>query len=475
MAMSGMQITGVERVMPNSFEAEQAVLGAMMVDKDAVAQVATILRPDDFYYDSHRTIYEVILQLYNRGEPTDMVTVINELKRINQLEHVGGASYIGLLIESCPAVVNAPDYARIVMSKATLRRLILAASRIASWAYEGQEDVDSVVDRAEAEILSIGQRRLSAHYEPLQRLLMEAWSRIERRYELGGVLTGIPTGFARVDYWTGGLQPSELIVVAARPGVGKTSFALCIALNVAVKEKQVVAIFSLEMSKQELVQRMLCTYAMVNQHVMRRSTIADEDLERLSLACQDLYEAPIYIVDSSDLSPFEIRALSRRLQAERGLGLIIVDYLQLVKPPRKAETRAQEVSDIARSLKLLARELNVPLMALSQLSRAVEHRPGRRPMLADLRDSGAIEAEADVVIFLHRQEEEERGRRRRASSESAPPGEEDRPIVEEIEVIVAKQRSGPTGRFKMKFDKRYTRFADIAPEEAAGEEIEPLY
>lgn len=470
--MSGVQATGIERVMPNSFEAEQAVLGAMMIDKDAVAQVATMLRPDDFYYEHHRIIYDVILRLYNRGEPTDMVTVINELRKLNQLDQVGGSAYIGTLIESCPSIVNAPDYARIVVDKATLRRLILAASRISAWAYEEQEDVDTVVDRAEAEVLSVGQRRLGAHYEPLQRLLMEAWSRIERHYELGGVLTGIPTGFRMLDYWTGGLQPSELIVVAARPGVGKTSFALCVALNIAVKEKRVVVIFSLEMSKQELIQRMLCTYAMVDQHIMRRSTIADEDLERLSLACQHLYEAPIYIVDSPDLSPFEIRALSRRLQAEKGLGLIIVDYLQLVKPPRKAETRAQEVSDIARSLKLLARELNVPLMALSQLSRAVEHRPGRRPMLADLRDSGAIEAEADVVIFLHRQEEDEKGRRRRAAAEGA--GDEGRPPVEDIEVIIAKQRSGPTGRFMMKFDKRYTRFADIAIGEGQ-EELDAPY
>jgi len=458
-----MVATGVERVMPHSIDAEQAVLGAMMIDREATAQVTTMLEPDDFYFEHHRIIYEIIRKLYERGASTDMVTVVEELRRLNLLDSIGGALYIGTLIESCPATVSAIDYARIVMEKSILRKLINAASSIANWAYEQHEDADTIIDRAEAAILGIGQRRLGCRYEPLQGLLKDAWERIERHYSLGGVLTGLSTGFRLLDYWTGGLQPSELIVVAARPGVGKTSFALCIALNVALREKQVVVIFSLEMSKQELIQRMLCTYALVNLHQMRRTSIQDEDLERLARACEDLYNAPIYIVDSADLSPFEIRSLSRRLKAERGLGLVIVDYLQLVRPPRKADTRAQEVAEVARSLKLLARELNVPVMALSQLSRAVEHRPGRRPILADLRDSGAIEAEADVVIFLHKEEDEERTGRGRSKKEKPEETKEQQEVVD-IEVFIAKQRSGPTTRFTMKFDKRYTRFADVAPD-----------
>jgi replicative DNA helicase len=456
-----MVATSVERAMPHSIDAEQAVLGAMMIDREATAQVTTMLEPDDFYFEHHRIIYEIIRKLYERGASTDMVTVAEELRRLKLLDSIGGTRYISALVESCPATVSATDYARIVMEKSILRKLISTATSIANWAFEQEEDADTIIDRAEAAILSIGQRRLGCHYEPLQGLLKDAWERIERHYSLGGVLTGLPTGFRLLDYWTGGLHPSELIVVAARPGIGKTSFALCIALNVALREKQVVVIFSLEMSKQELIQRMLCTYALVNLHQMRRTSIQDEDLEKLARACEDLYSAPIYIVDSADLSPFEIRALSRRLKAERGLGLIIVDYLQLVRPPRKADTRAQEVGEIARSLKLLARELNVPVMALSQLSRAVEHRPGRRPMLADLRDSGAIEAEADVVIFLHREGDEEKSGRGKSKKEDS---EKDQKEVVDIEVFIAKQRSGPTTSFTMKFDKRYTRFADVAPD-----------
>ncbi|HID08205.1 MAG TPA: replicative DNA helicase, partial [Armatimonadetes bacterium] len=385
-----MAATNLDRVMPHSVEAEQAVLGAMLVDTDAVAQVVEMLKPEDFYYEPHRRIYEVILRLFNRGDSVDLITVIAELRRDGALEQVGGAYYMGTLMESCPSVANVTDYARIVEEKAILRNLIAAATQIASWAYEQPDDIESVIDRAEATIFAVGQRRVGAYFEPLPHLLKQTYAKIDYQYHHRGLPTGVPTGFAEFDSYTSGLQPSDLIVIAGRPGMGKTAFALTIAQHVALNERQVVAIFSLEMSKEQLVQRMLCSRAMVDSHRLRSGYLREEDWEKIAKAFQDLYDAPIFIDDTPNLSPFEIRAKARRLRAEHGLGLIIIDYLQLVRPPRRAENRVQEVAEIARSLKNLARELNVPVLVLSQLSRAVEHRESKRPLLADLRDSGAI-------------------------------------------------------------------------------------
>ena len=446
---------GPERIPPHSMEAEQSVLGAMLIDRDAIAKVMERLLPEDFYREAHKEIFTAIRGLFERGEPVDVLSVAEELRRRGKLEEVGGISYLQELVELVPTTAHVDYYAKVVEEKAIQRELIAAATEVVQMAYGEVEDIDDLVDRAEERLFRVGQRRLSEGFVPIKPILRKTFDEIDRMYHRQKPTTGIPTGFEEFDERTSGLQPSDLIVIAGRPAMGKTSFALNIAEHVAVEEKIPVAIFSLEMSKEQVVQRLLCSRARVDSHKLRTGKLGRDDWRRLAEALEDLYEAPIFIDDSPTLTVLEMRAKARRLKAEHGLGLIIVDYLQLVKAPGKFESRHQEISEVARQLKGLARELNVPLVALSQLSRAVEKRENRRPILSDLRESGSIEAEADLVAFLYRED-------------YYPPKDEERrpeePPEAICEVIIAKQRNGPTGTFELLFQRNFARFENIEKE-----------
>jgi replicative DNA helicase len=449
---------------PQSIEAEQAVLGSMLLDRDAVTTAAEILQLDDFYYEPHRYIFEAILTLFNRGEPTDMLTVAEELKRKGKLDECGGQAYLMKLMEIVPSVANIENYCRIVEEKAILRQLIQVANQIVNWAYHHDGELESLIDRAEAALFRVGQRRVGAQFQPLTELIRQTYDFLEQRSRQPGALLGIPTGFNELDEVLGGLHPSDLIIIAGRPSMGKTSFALSMAMNIATEQKLPVAIFSLEMSKQQLVQRLLCARARVNLHRLRTGYLREQDFVRFTQAAHELYNAPLYIDDTPDLSPFEIRAKARRLKASEGLGCIFIDYLQLVRPPRRMENRVQEVTEIVRSLKSLARELNVPVVVLSQLSRSVEHRENKRPVLADLRDSGAIEAEADVVCFLFREDYYER-RKKPVAPEPHLEGlveDERKPEYFPTEVIIAKNRNGPVTTVEVAFIPRYALFENLS-------------
>jgi replicative DNA helicase len=444
-------------VPPHSIEAEMSTLGSMMLDQHAIEKVAEILRPDDFYREAHRILYEVILSLAERHIPVDLLTVQEELRRRDQLEEIGGLPALVQIVESVPTASNAEYYARIVEEKAILRRLIRAAHDILQLADDPELELQDVIDRAEQAIFSVAQRRLGRYFSPIDRLLLQALEHIERVQLSGRGILGIPTHFPALDYKTSGLQPSELIILAARPSVGKTALALNIAENVALRENRPVAIFSLEMSREQLVQRMLCSQAGVSGNRIRHGTLTEEDWERLQMAAERLFRAPIFIDDTSGLSVLEMRAKCRRLKAERNdLALIVIDYLQLIRShSRRAENRNQEIGEIARALKGLAREFEVPVLVLSQLSRAVERREEKRPILSDLRDSGSIEAEADVVLFIHRPN------RRGDELDDDEPREAGVVPTEEVEIIIAKQRNGPTGRISLGFQPAFSRFVTL--------------
>ncbi|MFA0760193.1 MAG: hypothetical protein HZLCBSQH_000283 [Candidatus Fervidibacterota bacterium] len=448
--------------MPQNIEAEQAALGAMLLEREAIAIASEIVQVDDFYYEPHRHIYEALLTLFNRGEAIDVVTVADELKRRGKLDECGGQPYLMRLMDMTPSTANIADYCRIVEEKAILRQLITVAHQIIQWAYQHEGDLESLIDRAEAALFRVGQRRVGAQFQPLTELLRQTYEFLDKRMRHPGTLLGIPTGFYELDDVLGGLHPSDLIIIAGRPSMGKTSFALSIALHIATQKRLPVAIFSLEMSKQQLVQRLLCARARVNLHHLRTGSLREQHFIRLGQASHELYNAPIFIDDTPDLSPFEIRAKARRLKASKGcLGLVIIDYLQLIRPPRRMENRVQEVTEVVRSLKSLARELDVPVIALSQLSRSVEHRENKRPVLADLRDSGAIEAEADIVCFLYREDYYER---RRPKSSKAPLDLEDerKPEYFPVEIIIAKNRNGPVTTVEVGFIPRYALFENLS-------------
>jgi replicative DNA helicase len=444
-------------VPPHSIEAEMSTLGSMMLDQHAIEKVAEILRPDDFYREAHRILYEAILSLAERHIPVDLLTVQEELRRRDQLEEIGGLPALVQIVESVPTASNAEYYARIVEEKAILRRLIRAAHDILQLADDPELELQDVIDRAEQAIFSVAQRRLGRYFSPIDRLLLQALEHIERVQLSGRGILGIPTHFPALDYKTSGLQPSELIILAARPSVGKTALALNIAENVALRENRPVALFSLEMSREQLVQRMLCSQAGVSGNRIRHGTLTEEDWERLQMAAERLFRAPIFIDDTSGLSVLEMRAKCRRLKAERNdLALIVIDYLQLIRShSRRAENRNQEIGEIARALKGLAREFEVPVLVLSQLSRAVERREEKRPILSDLRDSGSIEAEADVVLFIHRPN------RRGDELDDDEPREAGVVPTEEVEIIIAKQRNGPTGRISLGFQPAFSRFVTL--------------
>ncbi|MGI6486428.1 MAG: replicative DNA helicase [Tepidanaerobacteraceae bacterium] len=433
------------KIPPYSIEAEQSVLGSMLLSKEAIFVAAERLRAEDFYKESHRKIFDSILELNENGEPVDLITLTELLRSKRQIEQVGGAVYLTTLTEAVPTTSNISYYCDIVQEKSLLRRLIETSSDILSMAYEPKEDVENVLDKAERMIFEIVQKRRVENYFHIKDILLSTFERIEELYNSEGGITGVPTGFYDLDEMTSGFQPSDLILIAARPSMGKTSFALNIAQNAAIRNKIPVAIFSLEMSKEQLVQRMLCSESNVDSHRLRTGRLQDDDWPRLARAMGPLSEAPIYIDDTPAISSIEIRAKARRLKAEKGLGLIIIDYLQLMSGRSNAENRQQEISEVSRSLKALARELSVPVVALSQLSRAPEMRADHKPVLSDLRESGSQEQDSDLVAFLYR-------------DDYYNPDSEKKNIAE---IIIAKQRNGPTGTVELVWLAKYTKFANI--------------
>ena len=438
----------VDRVPPKNVEAEQAVLGSILLDSSSVFSVTELLRPGDFYERAHEIIFDVMLSLWEVNEAIDLVTVTEELRRTGRLDIVGGASYIASLANAVPSAANAEHYAHIVAEKATLRGLISAANEICSQCYEEPGDIAAVLDEAERKIFGISQRSSREGFSPIKEVLAETFEAIERLSQHKGEVTGIPT-FQDLDKLLSGLQKSDLIICAARPGMGKTSFCLNMAQNVGIRHKASVAIFSLEMSKEQVVQRMLAGEAMIDQHKLRTGFLKDEDWPNLLKVMEPLGEAPIFIDDTPAVTVMEVRAKARRLKAEKGLDLVIVDYLQLMQGHRRADSRQQEIAQISRALKGLARELKLPVLALSQLNRGVEQRQDKRPLMADLLESGAIEADADVVLFLYRDEYYNKNTTSRGIAE----------------VIVGKHRNGPVGVVELAFLPEFTKFVNLARED----------
>jgi len=430
-----------DKLPPQSLEAEESVLGAMLLDKEAVIRAGELLQSEDFYREAHRKLFDCMLHLSERGEPVDLVTVTEELRRREDLETVGGAAYVGRLANTVPTAANVAHYARIVEERAVLRRLLEAATAIARSVYAGAEDVDTILDQAEQLVFAVSRGVRSHRHVSIREVLVQLFERIEYLYENKGRAIGVPTGFPKLDELTAGLQPSELIILAARPGMGKTTLALNIAAGAALNHQVPAAVFSLEMSRNEVAQRLLCSEAGVNGHRLRTGYLREDDWPKLSRALGRLSEAPIFIDDTPGISVMELRARARRLRSDHAIGLVVVDYLQLMRTGGRTENRQQEIADITRALKALARELDVPVMALSQLSRAVEQRENRRPQLSDLRESGAIEQDADVVAFIY-----------------YGPESEQEPGRDAAEIIVAKQRNGPVGSANLVFLKDISRF-----------------
>jgi replicative DNA helicase len=436
----------VDRLPPQNIEAEQSVLGSLLIDPDAIMRVGSFLKPEDFYREAHQAIYTAILALHERRLPADFVTVVDELSRHEQLEMIGGPAYLTSLLNIVPTSVNAEYYGHIVERTSVMRRLIAAAGEIAALAYEEREEVDEVIDQAERILFDVSQRRISKSLVPIREIIKDYYDRIEFLVEHRDETLGVPTGFADLDRLLGGLQPSDLIIIAARPGVGKSSLATTIAGNAALRDNAVVAIFTLEMSAEQLVQRMISAQTGIDSQRLRLGRLEDTEWVHFTRASGTLSEASIFIDDSPSPSPMEIRTKARRLAAEYDLDLIIVDYLQLMQAgDRRSENRVQEISYISRALKGLARELNVPVVALSQLSRAVESRENKKPQLSDLRESGSIEQDADVVMFIYRDEMYN----------------EDSDRANIADIIVAKHRNGPLDTVALRFDPSLTKFADL--------------
>lgn len=435
------------KIPPNDVEAEQAVIGSMLTDRDAVISAIEVLKEEDFYREDNKTIYEAILNLYNRSEPIDIITLKAELTSMGMFDKIGGLEYIVGLPEKVPTTANVEKYISIVKEKSELRRLIKAANEIIEQGYDPTENIDDIMNSAEKKIFNIMQDKDQKSYSPIKDVLIDAFTELEQLYNQKQHITGVPTGFIDLDYKTAGLHNSDLILIAARPAMGKSAFALNIATNAALKAKVPAILFSLEMSKEQMVNRILCSEAMVDSNKVRTGKIDDDDWIKLADTMGDLSEAPIYIDDTPGISINEIRAKCRKLKLEKNIGLVVIDYLQLVQGSSKRSqgSREQEISEISRSLKILAKEINVPVIALSQLSRAPEQRPDHRPMLSDLRESGAIEQDADIVMFLYRDD---------YYNEDS----EDKGLAE---VIVAKHRAGSTGTVKLVWLGNYTKFANM--------------
>lgn len=434
----------LQRVPPQNLEAERAVLGSLLLVNEHMGQVVDILSPEEFYSRSHQTIYRAIVDLYNRGEAIDFLTLQNELRRRGELEAVGGVEYLSGLTDVVPSAANVQHYARIVRETAALRSLIQATTDILATAYREGESADQLLDRAESLIFDIAERRVASDLVPLKDVVKRTMEHIERIHDRGSRITGLATGFYELDELTAGFQPGEFIVLAARPSIGKTTFALNLTEHVAVNDGKPVAFFSLEMSTQQLAQNLLCLHRRLDAQRLRKGLLSAEERSELRLAAEVLYQAPIYVNDSPGLSPLSLRAKARRLKRQHDVQLVVVDYLQLMEPP-PADSRQQQVAEISRALKGLARELRIPVLALSQLNRAPESREDHRPRLADLRESGAIEQDADVVLLLHRDD---------AYDPNKNPG------VAELDV--AKQRNGPTGKVRLTFLRECLRFENAA-------------
>jgi replicative DNA helicase len=439
---------GFERTPPQDVAAEQSVLGGMLLSKDAIADVVEAVRAGDFYRPAHQTIFDVVVDLYGRGEPADPITVSAELQRLNELGRIGGAPYLHTLVSSVPTAANAGYYAKIVAEQAVLRRLVEAGTRIVQLGYGASGgDVDDVVDRAQQSIYDVTERRSSEDYALLEDLMQPTMDELEAIGSRGGSMSGVATGFADLDALTNGLHPGQLIVIAGRPGLGKSTMGLDIARSASVKNSLASVIFSLEMSKTEITMRLLSAEARVPLHHMRSGTMTDDDWARLARRMGEVADAPLYIDDSPNLTMMEIRAKARRLRQRNELRLVVIDYLQLMSGNKKAESRQQEVSELSRALKLLAKELEVPVIAMSQLNRGAEQRTDKKPQLSDLRESGSIEQDADMVVLLHREDAYEK----------------ESPRAGEADFIVAKHRNGPTSTITVAFQGHYSRFVDMNP------------
>jgi replicative DNA helicase len=436
-----------ERTPPHDLAAEQCVLGGMLMSKDAISDVMEVIRPADHYRPAHQLVHEAILEQYGRGEPADPVTVSDLLAKRGELARVGGGAYLHTLIASVPTAANAGYYARIVRERAILRRLVEVGTRIVQLGYAGDGDADELVDRAQAEIYGVTERRVTEDFLPLSEIMPGALDEIEAIGSRGGVMTGVPTGFADLDALTNGLHAGQMVVIAARPAIGKSTLALDLARAAAVKHRMAAVLFSLEMSRNEITMRLLSAEARVPLHAMRTGQMGEEDWTRLARRMSEVVDAPLFIDDSPNMSMMEIRSKCRRLKQRHDLRMVIVDYLQLMSSPRRVENRQQEVSEMSRSLKLLAKEIDVPVVAISQLNRGPEQRNDKRPLLSDLRESGSIEQDSDVVILLHREDAYER----------------ESPRAGEADLIVAKHRNGPTTTVTVAFQGHYSRFVDMAP------------
>jgi len=453
--MANKEIDQNLNLQPQSIEAELAVLGAMLSSKDAISKALQWLQSHHFYKESHSKIFLVMSDLFDKGEPIDTISVINKLKKNKQIDDVGGAYFITGLVESVPTAANVESYAKIVLEKFMLRELIRASHELSKDAYNDRQDVGEILDAAEQTIFSITQDRLRGGFMPIDGILHETFKNLDRIASNPGSVTGVASGLIDLDEITSGFQKGDLAIIAGRPSMGKTALALSIMRNAAIDFKVPVGMFSLEMANHQLAQRLLCAEGRVDSHLVRTGKLPKNQWKNLSLAVGSLAEAEIYLDDTPAITVLELRAKARRLKAEKNLGLIIIDYLQLMQGPRNIESRQQEISNISRSLKALAKELDVPVIALSQLSRAVEQRSDHRPQLSDLRESGAIEQDADVVIFLYRswvysRDEEEKGR---------------------AQAIVAKQRNGPIGTVNLSFIDRFARFESISSFEELESEV----
>jgi replicative DNA helicase len=436
-----------DRTPPHDVAAEQCVLGGMLMSKDAISDVMETIGALDHYRPAHQLVHEAILELYGRGEPADAVTVSDLLNKRGELARVGGGSYLHTLIASVPTAANAGYYARIVRERAILRRLVEVGTRIVQLGYSGDGDADELVDRAQAEVYGVTERRISEDYLALSEIMPGALDEIEAIGSRGGGMTGVPTGFADLDALTNGLHPGQMVVIAARPAVGKSTLALDLARAAAVRHGMATVMFSLEMSRNEITMRLLSAEARVSLQTMRTGQMGDDDWTRLARRMSEVVDAPLFIDDSPNMSMMEIRAKCRRLKQRHELKLVIVDYLQLMSSPKRVENRQQEVSEMSRSLKLLAKEIDVPVIAISQLNRGPEQRTDKRPLLSDLRESGSIEQDSDVVILLHRE----------------AMYEPESPRAGEADLIVAKHRNGPTATVTVAFQGHYSRFVDMAP------------
>ncbi len=438
----------LQKLPPHSIEAEESILSAILLDSSTLLDVLEIVSPDNFYRTAHQHIFSAVSELFAKAEPVDLVTLTNILRDKNQLEDIGGAAYLARIVDTVPSAINVQHYARIVRDKSSLRRLIAKANEITQHCYEDAGDLDQVIDFAESAVFEISEDKHQAAFHPISKIIETNIDALEIRQNNRALVTGVPTGYTQLDQKTAGLQGSDMVIIAARPSMGKTALALNIARNAAIDGNVPVAIFSLEMSKESLTERLLCSEARVDSGRLRGGFINPDDWTRITEAASILSEAPIYIDDSPDISATSIRTKSRRLKMDKDLGMIIIDYIQLMRGRIATERRDLEISDISRSLKLLAKELNVPVVALSQLNRKLEERADKRPQLSDLRESGALEQDADVVAFIYRDEVYNK--------------DENNPNRGTAEVILAKQRNGPTGLVPLTFIGQYTRFENPA-------------